>query len=54
MLGLFLFIIFLTKWKKDKNNEKTKRKDADFSSIFYPHDNSQYYFGNMGNVLYSF
>lgn len=25
-LGLFLFIISLTKWKKDKNNKVTKRK----------------------------
>ena len=25
-LGFFLFIIFLTKWKKDKSNKITKRK----------------------------
>lgn len=33
-LGLFLFIIFLTKWKKYKNNEKTKRK-MQISLVFF-------------------
>lgn len=33
-LGFFLFIIFLTKWKKDKNNKITKRKMPIFRDVW--------------------